>query len=62
MNAPAPVPVSDRMRAYYLGAARELIRDIERLDRIDERRAFQLLGRADVVIDSLVKIIEGDRS
>jgi hypothetical protein len=51
--------VRDRLREHHLTTAKELISDIEGIDHVDERRAFQLLGRAAVVIDSLVKIIEG---
>ncbi len=50
--------VSDARRAYNVTAARKLLADIKAQDYADERHAYRLLGAAEVVIASLVEIIE----
>lgn len=50
----------DRLREHHLTSARELISALGADDGADVRTAYRLLGRAECVIESLVRIIEGD--
>jgi hypothetical protein len=50
----------DSLAAHRVGAARQLLADIDALDHSDTHAAYTLLGRAQVVIGNLADTIEGE--